>query len=373
MRIAIDARFALGPSTGVTNYLNNLLANLIDIDSQNEYVLYIHRKDIDNKIPEHPRFRKKIINAPSLLWKNVFLPIDIRREKIDIFHSPAYTIPITPVGKIIVTIHDVMHMVNPQWFTRKELFFIKYPFKFAAKRATKIIAVSETTKHDIMKFYGIPESKITVTLEAANGIYKPIRNGEKLSLVRKKYGIDGKFILYVGVLFKRRNISGLLEAFATLKKNNQIRHKLVIVGLDKGHFDLSGLINALGLKREVIYTGHVPNEEMPLLYNAAEIFVYPSFYEGFGLPVLEAMACGTPVITSNSSSLAEIAQDAALLINPYNVEQLNQAMLDLLSNENLRQHLSRSGVVRAQSFNWQRMAEQTLSIYKEVYKNNQPL
>lgn len=369
MHIGIDARFVQGPNTGVTNYLINLLKGISRVDKSNTYSIFLSKPDYNDRIPNAANFHIKINTTNALIWKNVWFPNEVRRLKIDVVHFPAYTGSFVNIGKNVVTIHDLINKVNPKWLSRRELILIDLPIQIAIKKATKIIAVSENTKKDIMKYYKVEDGKIFVTLEAADSSFGPNNDLSSIEWIKNEYAINTDFILFVGVLFKRRNIDRLLEAFSFLKRNANIKHKLVIAGLKKKYFNLDKHINKYNLNADVIYIGHIKQADLPLLYNAASFFVYPSLYEGFGLPVLEAMSCGKAVITSNVSSLPEIIGDAGLLINPYKTEELYGAIYRLVKDSALRENLGRLALARSKIFSWDKMAKESISIYKEAFKS----
>ncbi len=371
MHIGIDARFVQGPNTGVTTYLINLLKGISTVDKNNTYSIFLSHPNYNSRIPNVNNFHVRVNTIGALAWKNLWLPKETRRLKVDAVHFPAYTGSFVNIGNNVVTVHDLIHKINPKWFSRRELILIDWPIQMAINKATKIIAVSESTKRDIMKYYKVKEEKIAVTLEGADSSFRPINDVDKLESIKKKYAIDADFILYVGVLFKRRNITRLLEAFSLLIRDRNINYKLVIAGPQKGYINLQENIENYGIRDKVIYLGYVEQADMPLLYNAASFFVYPSLYEGFGLPVLEAMSCGKAVVTSNVSSLPEILADAGLLINPYKTEELYDAMYRLAQDSALREKLSNMALERSKIFSWDKMSEETINIYKNLaVKNN---
>lgn len=370
MHIGIDGRFVQGQNTGVTNYLINLLRAASRLDNKNTYSIFLSDPNYKDRIPNVSNFNIRVNEVNMFIWKNVWLPNEIRKLKIGVVHFPAYTGSFTNIGNNVVTIHDVIHKVNPDWFSPKELFLLDFPIRTAIKKSTKIIAVSQSTKKDIVKYYNIPEEKISVTLEAADSTFRPINDLSLLKSIRDKYALEGDFILCVGVLFKRRNIPRLLEAFSLLKKNKNVMHKLVIAGPGRKYFDLNEVIDKFGLRNEVIYLGYVEQKDMPLLYNLCSFFIYPSLYEGFGLPVLEAMACGKAVITSNVSSLPEIVDNVGLLVNPYNAEELYQAMARLIEDASLREDFGKRGLERSKVFSWDKLAKETIDIYEKTAHNS---
>lgn len=251
-------------------------------------------------------------------------------------------------------------------FTPITLLRYKFLFPRTLKTADRIIAVSNSTKRDLINYFNIPEEKIKVILEAADEKFK-LLNKEEINEVKQKYNLNFPFILYVGTLEARKNIPTLIKAFYKIKKKN-IEHKLVIAG-KKGwkYKEIFETIDKLDLQNDVVFTGYVSDEDLPALYNAADLFVYPSIYEGFGLPPLEAMACGTPVITSNTSSLPEVVGDAGIMVDPCDVDGLTQTMCDVLTNDGLREDMIKKGLERAKMFTWEKCARETLKVYEEVY------
>jgi len=231
--------------------------------------------------------------------------------------------------------------------------------------ADQIIAISNSTKQDLIRYFQVPEEKITVTHLAADECFQPLPF-DKVQVFREKYGLDFPFILYVGTLEPRKNLPTLIKAFYYLKKKN-IHHKLVIAGGKGWKYDpIFQTISDLNLIKDIHFTGYVPKEDLPLLYNAADAFVYPSLYEGFGLPPLEAMACGCPVITSNTSSLPEVVGDAGIMINPCDYDKLAEAIDNIISDTDLKIQFSKMGQVRAAQFSWNKCAEETLKIYNDL-------
>lgn len=236
-------------------------------------------------------------------------------------------------------------------------------------RADAIIAISNHTKMDCIKYLGIPEEKIRVIYEAADEIFKPEKIKEEMkNHLKDKYGIEFPFILSVGTLEKRKNLPNVLKAFYRLKKTGN-HHKLVIVGKIGWKYNkIFSTMEELDLKKDVIFTGYVPDEDLVKIYNAADLFVFPSIYEGFGLPPLEAMACGCPVITSNTSSLPEVVGDAGVTVDPYDDKALADEMHRILSNDGFKTELSKKSLERAELFSWRQTAKETWNVYEEVSK-----
>ncbi len=237
----------------------------------------------------------------------------------------------------------------------------------AARQVDHIIAVSESTKRDLIRLLGVPEDRVSVIYEAAHPLFSPVTNTDALDRTRARYQLTSPFMLFVGTLEPRKNLPTLLRAFRGLRDKYKSPASLVIVG-NRGWLadEVDRTIAELNLGDAVRFLGGIPNDELVYLYNAATAFVFPSFYEGFGLPPLEAMACGTPVITSNVSSLPEVVGDAAMLINPEDVDALTVAMARVLSDEKIQREMRDKGLKRAQAFSWERAASETLAVYRQV-------
>ena len=300
----------------------------------------------------------------KFIWPNFILPQRAGADGYDLIHCT------TPYGtfmpcryKNIITICDVTPLLFPGTHGRMNVLHHRFVLPAILKRADRIITISECSKRDIVKVYGIPEKKISVTLLAADERYKADPEGSPGASLAK---LPRPYILNVGTLEPRKNLDGLIRAFARAKLEG-IPHTLVITGARGwGESRLAPLINELGLSASVFFTGFVEDEELPHLYRGADFFVYPSLYEGFGLPVLEAMACGTPVITSDSSSLPEVAGGAALLVDPQSDVEISTAILKLADDPDLRQVMREKGLSRSGRFSWADTSSETLKIYEEV-------
>jgi len=284
---------------------------------------------------------------------------------VDLFHATEHLLPRLSSIRTVFTLHDLIFLFHPETHKPLNRWFLTLMMPRFLRAADAIIAVSECTKRDAIRFYGIPEENITVIYEGVNPRFRPV-GPEAMAAVRARYDLPEHFILYVGTIEPRKNLTVLLEAFSNLQSAICNLH-LVFVGkkgwLYEGFFRR---LRELGLEDRVIFTGYVPDEDLPAIYSAAELFVFPSLYEGFGLPVLEAMACGTPVVCSNTSSLPEVAGDAALLVDPTDVCALAGAMERALRDETLRATLRVRGIERARRFTWARAAQETMQVYENV-------
>ena len=304
------------------------------------------------------------------------MPYCINKSNIDILHVPAhYHTQITPFFmnknlKRILTIHDLTPLLFPETHIKKNAILWNSTLKLIKGKVDTIITDSRSTKMDCIKYLKIPAEKIKVVPLAAGKQYRP---SYSLNTIRQelkfRYNLKIPFILCVGTLEKRKNIPTLIKAFSKLKKED-INHKLVIIGQQGWKYkNIFKIIHKLGLNNEIIFTGYVPDEDLVKFYNAADLFVYPSIYEGFGLPPLEAMACGTPVITSNTSSLPEVVGNAGITVNPCETDILTGKMYKVLNNTNLQDKLSRKGIKRANKFSWDKTARETWKVYEDTYNN----
>jgi len=376
MKIGIDARgINFYSGTGIGTYTENVLKNLINIDTINNYTIYWS----GNNYESIKKDNCKIIMTSKKhqrFFEDHYFPANLAKEKIDIYHMPQNGIGFSeeiPCKKII-TIHDLIPYVMPETVGRGYLLKFLKEMPFIIGGSDGIITVSEFSKRDILKFFPIDENKIFVTPLAADKKYTPLDKALCRVFLKDVYNITDPFILYLGGFSERKNVASVFAAFSKIYKNLNKKYNLVIVG---GYKDSSQrllkLTSELKIESNVIFTGFVPEEHLPVFYNACDTFVYPSFYEGFGLPPLEAMNCGTPVIASNLTSIPEVVGDGGILINPYDITEISSAIGNLLSNEKLKEELSNKALKRAREFSWQNTANNTLKVYENVYNSNSPL
>jgi len=288
------------------------------------------------------------------------------RHKLELVHDPTGCMPLMLTkARRVATIHDVIPYIYPETSTKLDWLIYRFWLPLAVRRLDAIITDSQQSKEDIVRYLPVKEENVFVIPCAASANYRPLERAEVKATI-ERYDINFPYILYVGSLESRKNLPRLLEAYNRFHQQFP-KWKLVIVGARKWKFSpIFETVQRLGLQSHVHFTGYVEEEDLPALYNGAELFVFPSLYEGFGLPVLEAMACGTPVITSNSSSLPEVAGDAALLIDPYDVDAIAGAMKQVLSDPALASTMRKKGLDRAQQFTWERTARETLAVYEQV-------
>jgi glycosyltransferase involved in cell wall biosynthesis len=374
MKIILDISPLLLESVGVRSYTINLVRNILKLNKEGEVLLFPFLTEKTKKIFEGLHYKGFVFNERYQKWLFAILShlgggnlISKRYlNHWDLFWtSGTFLLPIR--CRIVGTIYDLTTILFPQFHKRNVVEHHERIFNYFKKNASLIIAISENTKSDIVKYLHIPEDKIRTIYCGVGDEFRRIEDVQYLKSRLKGIGIDYPYILYLGTLEPRKNLERLIEAFIQLKKGKRINEKLVVSGLKGwGYQSIFDRVASSSIEKEVIFAGFVPNEFLPFLYNGASAFVYPSLYEGFGLPVLEAMACGVPVVTSNVSSLPEVAGDAAVLINPYSVDELADRIWRILSYEDLRNSCITKGIERAKSFTWERCAMETLKAFNEV-------
>lgn len=367
MKIKINAQMLNLSNTarnaGVSRYIFELLRELDKYKDENISIFlnYKNYRPFFNNIKclltrlntDNPLIR--------ILWEQLILLFKCKRK--DIIHFPVPSI-ISPFirSPCIITVHDLafIKFKTDSWLKNR---YRHYSLKYSLKKAKKIIAVSESTKKDIIHYFGIKPSKIRVLYEAANDRFKVLK-GSKTNL-GKKLLLPKKYILSLGTIEPRKNLSRLIEAFDKL---NLREYKLIIAGAKGWKYKkIFEKLDSLKRRRDIIFTGYIDDKDLPQLYNNASVFVFPSLYEGFGLPVLEAMSCGCPVITSNTSSLPEVTCKASILINPYDIKEITRAIKKVLTDNKLRSKLIKEGLKQSKKFSWKKCAKETLEVYKEVF------
>lgn len=370
-RVCLDLSPAVHQHAGLGRYAQELLLALATADRQNEYVVFYNNPAAARVEPSLERFPKittplsyKPWRLSALLAHFTRIPQDPLLPGVDLFHATDHLLPYFRRIKSVFTLHDLIFLFHPETHKSLNRWFLTLMMPRFLRAADAVIAVSECTKRDAIRFYRIPEEKITVIYEGVNPRFRPA-SPETIAAVRARYGLPERFILYVGTIEPRKNLTTLLEAFHHLLATYDLR--LVIVGKKGWLYErFFRRLRELGLENRVLFTGYVPDEDLPAIYSAADLFVFPSLYEGFGLPVLEAMACGTPVICSNTSSLPEVAGDAALLVDPTDARALTGAMEQVLTNERLWATLRAKGMERARGFTWEKAAYRTWEVYQQV-------
>jgi glycosyltransferase involved in cell wall biosynthesis len=352
-------------SAGISWYIQNLLRHLPEVDPTFRYAVFLGEK----RYVGVPGLQLRVSRLPThrppvrILWEQALQPWALRREDVDLLHGMALVGPLATQCPFVVTIHDLSFVRYPQNFQGLKRRYLQTFTRLSVRRARRVIAISENTKRDIVQHYGVEPTKVDMIHYGLDPIFKPLP-AESIERFRSEKGLPDRFILFVGTLEPRKNVARLIEAYARLPEN---RPALVLVG-GKGwlYDEIFHRIRALGLEDEVLFAGYVPAEQLPYWYNAAELFVYPSLYEGFGLPPLEAMACGTPVMTSSVSSLPEVVGRAGCLVDPLDAEALTYAMHRLLRDPDERAKMSEAGLARARAFSWRDAAQKTVETYRRA-------
>lgn len=369
MHIAINCRsFSKKQFTGIGRYASSLVASLSAIDTENRYSLYTTRgwREVRSRLT-----RRDASNfAVKFDWLRRGAAKTLR--SVDIYHAPAPEIPPDLDARLVVTVHDLIYKTYPQGHTQETLALSEAQFQSFIPRAARIICSSLSTQNDVRRYFPASKDKTCYVCQGVDtNIFYSLPRWEiplAWKMAREK-GVTGPFVLFVGTIEPRKNLKGLLEAFARLKQEKIFDGKLVVIGMAgwKGE-GVTGLIEHLGIKDDVIFLGFVSNDELRVFYNLAEVFVFPSFYEGFGYPILEAFSCGAAVVTSNVSSCPELAADAALTVDPVDSEAITRAMGRILQDPGLKSALKHKALARAQGFDNFKTARETLAVYKEVYE-----
>ncbi len=366
MRIGIDARMAYYTEAGIGQYIRRLVQGLAQFNGHEEFILFQSRKDAA-VMANTRRFQRRNLWTPSHhRLEQWVLPVEIAFANIDLFHSPDFIPPFWRNTRSVITIHDLHFLRYPRFLTRDAARYYGQ-IDEAVRRTDHIIAVSESTCQDTINLLGVPADRITVIYEAADPVFRPIDDPQILTQIRAKYNLPEKFVLFVSTIEPRKNIPTLLRAQRILLDRHGPLAPLVIVGKRGWLFDeVFSLVAELDLENDVRFLGRVPQEDLVLLYNAATVHVHPAFYEGFGLPPLEAMTVGTPTIVSDVSSLPEVVGDAGWLVDPEDVEAWAAAIGRLLADEDLRADYRERGFRQASRFSLERMARETLAVYRRV-------
>jgi len=359
MKVAINTQTAIGNKSGFGSYVSNLV----------RYVPQV--SDVEYVSIENTEYAKDLNTPQRLFWDQIgFLQKMSQHKGIDLIHQPSFSAPVFTTTKTVVTIHDIIPVIFPENLAPASRFFFSKIMPFSYRFADHYLTDSHHSKNDIIERLHIPAEKITVTHLAASEEYRVLEtkaDKERIEGIKKKYNIPEDYFLHIGTIEPRKNISMLVEAFYESIVKNKLPYCLVIVG-KKGwwHENLFARVQELGLENKVIFTGYTDLEEMPYLCSGATAFTFPSLYEGFGLPPLEAMAHGTPVLASNTSSLPEVVGNAAMLVNPENVFEIMHALHRVLVDQPLREKMKQRGYEQVKKFSWEIAARQILVIYKEI-------
>src|SRR4051812_20752636 len=368
MRIAFDGTALRPGRTGVGYYTEHLLHHLAQTATNDELIVISNRAiDTTSLLPSRVRIATPARRVPRLVWMQTLAVTALREVEADVVHFTNGMLPLMSPVPTVVTIHDMSLRLYPRYHPPRRVILNRPLVDLAARRADAIIAPSETAKRDIVRLYDLKPDRVHVVYEAAAPSFQRVHDVSELERVRARYGLGDRIILYVGTIEPRKNLPTLIEAFAARRRAGELPHQLVCVGpygwLSRGIDEQMKRPDVAGA---IKLTGYVPFEDLPALYSLAEMFVYPSMYEGFGLPVVEAMACGTPVITGRTAALTEIGGGAIMEVDRIEPDSLGRALVALAGNRDLREELSGRGLARAASFSWERAARESLEIYRET-------
>jgi glycosyltransferase involved in cell wall biosynthesis len=367
MRIAIDARKL--HDFGIGTYIRNLVHELAAIDPATDYVLLARPGDVPEVSAVGGNVRAVVERAGNYtVGEQLHVPMAVRRLRADLFHAPHYVLPAFVPGRTVVTIHDCIHLRFPQNLpSRAAWLYAHTMIRIAARKATRILTVSEASKRDILHYTGVRPEKVVVVPNGLDARFSTPPDEEFLDLVRLRFDLGHPFVLYVGNIKPHKNLERLIEAFAKARSGGPDDLRLVVIGNEISKYPgLRQSVHRHRLDKHVRFFGFQPAATLVAFYRLARAFVFPSLYEGFGLPPLEAMANLTPVVTSNLSSMPEVVGDAAVLVDPYNTESIAEGIGRVLTDEPLRQQLIARGQARVQAFSWRQAATRTLDVYREA-------
>lgn len=361
MKIGVMLRHIQTQKGGIATYTHNLLDRLLRLDQKNHYVLIYnqrHDKTVRHLSERYPNVEEKYCHVPSaFLWDQVVVPIICGRENIDVLFNPKLSVPFLTRSKKVFVMHGADWVVFPKNYKPLDRLYHMVFGRLYCKAADKIISVSHNASQELCRHYKLPPRKLKTIYHGVRDTYKPVSDISKLRSTREKYDLPNQFILFVGQIYPMKNFGGIVKAYHQI--HGKFPHKLVVVGkLGPNHQEDIEIIYRLKLEKEIRFLGWVPYEDLPAIYSLASFLSFPSLYEGFGIPIIEAMKCGCPVLTSDSGAPAEVANGAALLVNAKAVDDIADGMRRLLTDDALRARLAEKGLVRAASFTWDNCARQ---------------
>ena len=356
-------------SAGVSGTIRQLLLHLPDVAPDLQLTAFV--PDVPLEASGALTLRRSLRwntqrPAARILWEQLALPVLAQTEHLDLLHGAVNVGPLLAPCPTVITVHDLSFMRSPQAFPRFQRVYLRTQVQRSVRAARRVIAVSEATKRDVVEIFGVPSERVDVVYNGVDTGFSPAAAGE-IGAFRRRKGLPERYILHLGTLEPRKNLVRLVQAFHTTRQQGLGDVKLVLAGgKGWGYDDIFAEVSRLGLEQDVLFPGYVPDDELAWWYRGAELFCYPSLLEGFGLPVVEAMACGVAVITSNISSLPEVAGEAALLVDPTSVAALAEALVTLLTDQASAGALREKGPPQAARFSWQRTAEQTAAVYRKA-------
>lgn len=355
-------------SAGINWYIYHLLQHL-PAAAAFEYTVFLSDQNARGHLTLPIRQSRLPTHQPvvRIAWEQFVLPFALRHERIDLLHALAFAGPLAISLPWVVTIYDLSFMRYPQSFNAANRIYLTWAVRNSLRRAQRVIAISESTKRDLVALFGAPAQRIAVVYGGIDPAFTPSRDPADLAAFRARRGLPEQFVLHVGTIEPRKNIARLIRAFARARRAARLPHRLVLVGARGWKYaQVDQVIEQEQMQDLVLFAGYVPQEELPLWHRAADLFVYPSLYEGFGLPPLDAMASGTPVVVSNASSLPEVVGDAGLQVPPEDEAALADALARALTDHALREQMIARGLAQAAKFSWARAARETAAVYRSV-------
>ena len=373
MRIGIDYTAAVRQRAGIGRLTRGLIGALPALDTENEYRLFVAGRGAHGTVPQAANVRT--VWAPltdretAFLWQRLRapIPVELWLGRLDLFHSPDFVLPATRARRKVLTVHDLTFLRVPDCAHPVLRDYLARVVPRSVARADLVLADSASTGRDVVELLRYPAERVRVVYPGVEPCFRPVHDEAALARVRARYGLEHPYILGVSTLEPRKNFAGLVRAFARLRERQRLPHVLAIAG-GKGwlYEPIFAQVRECGVEEQVLFLGHVADEDLPALYSAAECFAYPSFYEGFGIPVVEAMACGVPVVASRASSVPEAAGEAALLIDPHDTESLVDALERALHDQTLRDRLRSAGIEQARRFTWESAGRALLAAYRSL-------
>ncbi len=368
--IAIDARKL--SDFGIGTYVRHLIDHLGELDGENQYLLFV-RPGSEEELDSLPINFELLVESSRVYSASELLTLSWRlfRRRVDLYHATHYVLPGFLPCKTVVTIHDIIHLLFPDFLpNRLALRYARTMIRRSLARGDRIIAVSRNTRDDLLANFAVSSRKIEVIHNGVADVFRQHPSEQEIASHLEEFGVEGPYMLFVGNPKPHKNLDRVVKAFARARKDGALDAKLVCAGAREGSdFKIRQRAEQLGIQDDVKLLGHVSDEALPALYGGAKLFLYPTLYEGFGLPVLEAMASGTPVLTSNNSALKEIAGGYARLVEPVDVDDIARAMLELMNDDDELARLSQLGLERAEDFRWQSTAQRTLDVYRSVLES----
>ncbi len=377
MRIALNAQLLSFSSSyrqaGISRLIHATIRGLQAVDAENEYIVFVDERGIPDGYLTGDHWRAAVSRLPTsnrvlrILWEQTVLPWSLARTGADLLHAMAFVGPLVSPRTMVVTVYDLSFLLFPAAFNRLNRLYLSNMAPASVRKAKRVIAISESTKRDLVRLTGVAAENVDVVYPGLEPAIRRVDDAAAVAAFRQRHNLPDHFVLFVGTLEPRKNAAALVRAYSMLRKGGTISQALVLAGGKGWRYEsVFAAIEESGVSQDIILPGYVSHDELSLWYSAADLFVYPSLYEGFGLPVLEAMACGAPVITSTVSSLPEVAGEAGILVDPNDVEALAGAMAQVLSSDSMRRDMCERGLVRAATFTEERMARSTRDVYSRA-------